>query len=156
MADTKTVEVTVTFEGKEITLKGPSDFVRSEVERLVGFESRTQQSQAQPGAAKSVVPGAAENEREFIAAKQPRGHHEIVAVLGFFMAEHGQDEFTANDMRRAYIRAHERPPKYVSQALRDARNKWDFFEQGSKRGTFRLSPHGDRFVRFDLPRKEKA
>jgi hypothetical protein len=84
--------------------------------------------------------------------KKPRGHAEIVAVLAFGLADAGTEEFTEVDVRRAYIQAGVRPPKVVAQALRDAKNKQDYIEAGKKRGTYRLSPHGDRTVRFDLPR----
>ncbi len=94
-------------------------------------------------------------EREFVSQKKPRGHGEIVAVLAFCLRESGTLEFTADDMRRAYIRASVRPPKVVSQALRDAKNKYDLIESGTKRSTFRLSSHGERTVLFDLPRSNE-
>jgi len=68
------------------------------------------------------------------------------------VTESGMNEFSEQDIRRAYLRAEVRPPKFVSQALRDAKNKFDYLESGSKRGMYRLSNHGDRTVRFDLPR----
>jgi hypothetical protein len=90
-------------------------------------------------------------ERDLIAEKRPRNQTETVAVLGFCLAENGQVEFTEVDIKRAYLRAGIRPPKVISQALRDARNKFDLIEAGTKKGTYRLSAHGDRTVRFDLP-----
>ncbi len=75
----------------------------------------------------------------------------MVAVLAFGLAESGSVEFSESDMRRAYIQAGARPPKVVAQALRDAKNKQDYLESGKKRGTYKLSSHGDRTVRFDLP-----
>jgi hypothetical protein len=53
------------------------------------------------------------------------------------------------------VRANVRPPKVISQALRDAKNSFDYLEPASKRGHFKLSHHGDRTVRFDLPRQDK-
>jgi hypothetical protein len=73
-------------------------------------------------------------------------------VLAFGLTESGTKEFTEEDVRRAYIRADVRPPKSVSQALRDAKSKFDYIATGSKRGTYRLTNHGDRTIRFDLPR----
>ncbi len=93
-------------------------------------------------------------ERELIAEKQPKGHHEIVAVLAFGLTEAGTREFTGEDIRRAYIRAGVRPPKVVAQSLRDAKNKYDYLELAGRRGKYRLTNHGDRVVRFDLPRGE--
>jgi hypothetical protein len=94
------------------------------------------------------------SEKELVAQKQPKGHGETVAVLAFCLREAGTLEFTAADMRRAYIRAGVSPPKVVAQALRDAKNKYDLIESGTKRSTFRLSPHGERTVLFDLPRSK--
>lgn len=74
-----------------------------------------------------------------------------MAVLGYYLTQNGHAEFTETDIRRAYIRAGVRPPKVIAQALRDARNKFDLIESGAKRGAYRLSAHGDRTVRFDLP-----
>jgi len=91
-------------------------------------------------------------ERELAEAKRPSGHLETVAVLAFALAQSGIEEFTEAEMRRAYLRAGIRPPKVVAQALRDAKNRMDYIEPGHKRGTYRLSQHGDRTVRFDLPR----
>ena len=87
-----------------------------------------------------------------ITAKKPKGHHEIVAVLAFCLTEAGQADFGEDEIRRAYIRADVRPPKVISQALRDAKNAHDFLESAG-RGRYRLSAHGDRTVRFDLPRR---
>ena len=87
-----------------------------------------------------------------VEAKRPKGHSETVAVLAFCLSQGGAPEFSEEDIKRAYLRAKVRPPKVVSQAIRDAKNNFDYIEAGSKRGMYRLSNHGDRTVRFDLPR----
>ncbi len=138
----KTVTVTVTEGNRRITIEGPEDFVREEVRRFTSTED---------GARTNSVAPVARIERDLIAEKRPRNQTETVAVLGFCLAENGQVEFTEVDIKRAYLRAGIRPPKVISQALRDARNKFDLIEAGTKKGTYRLSPHGDRTVRFDLP-----
>ncbi len=94
-------------------------------------------------------------EKELVLAKKPKGHPETVAVLAFALAEAGKAEFTEEDIRRAYIRADVKPPKVVGQAIRDSKNQCDFIEPGSKRGTYKLSNHGDRTVRFDLPKSSR-
>jgi hypothetical protein len=77
---------------------------------------------------------------------------EIVTVFAFFLTEQGITEFSDDDIKRCYVRAGVRPPKVIAQALRDAKNKYDLIAAGSKRGTYKLSDHGERVVRFDLPR----
>jgi hypothetical protein len=145
----KTVTVTVTVGSRRITLEGPEDFVTAEVRRFASTD-------AEPAKTSSPAPTGrtAPSEREAIAEKRPRNQTEIVAVLGFCMTESGLAEFTEADMKKAYLRAGVRPPKVIAQALRDARNKFDFIEAGTKKGTYRLSAHGDRTVRFDLPVSE--
>ncbi len=145
----KTIKVTVTIDNRRISIEGPEDFVRAEVRR---FTSPGDDGVA--GKPADNVGGAAPTERDLIAQKRPRNQTETVAVLGFCLAESGHGEFTEADIKRAYARAGVRPPKVISQALRDARNKFDLIEAGTKKGSYRLSPHGDRTVRFDLPAGE--
>jgi hypothetical protein len=147
------IEVTVTLQDKRVTIEGPEDFVRGEVQRLTNLAVSPPPSQAL-GPRTEADAGSPNNEREFIALKRPSGHAEIVAVLAYWLAQAGQQEFTAEDIRRAYARANVRPPKVIDQSLRDAKNVHDFLERGSNRGTFRLTPHGTRAVEFDMPRKD--
>lgn len=140
-------KATISMGDSKITFEGSADFVQAQVERFAGGQQRsidlgeTGRRSAQSSA-----------EKQLIAEKKPRGHHEVVTVLAFALTESGAKEFTEDDVRRAYIRADVRPPKHVSQALRDAKSKFDYVTTGSKRGTYRLTNHGDRTVRFDLPR----
>lgn len=151
------IHVKVRIGDKEVALEGPEDFVRAEVQRLTNSLVAALPSPAPPH---SSTQGTEEGERmlprterEFLALKKPSGHSEIVAVLAYFLSKNGQGQFTPEDIKRAYARAGQRPPKVVAQALRDAKRK-EYLETGSARGTFRLSAHGDRTVTFDLPGKE--
>jgi hypothetical protein len=143
-------KATISIGEKVVTFEGPRDFVEDQVARYVGFSSNQQgiAEIAPARGATEILPPS-----KLLEAKKPRGHAETVAVLAFGLAESGLAEFTESDMRRAYIQASTRPPKVVAQALRDAKNKQDYIESGKKRGTYRLSSHGDRTVRFDLPRR---
>lgn len=141
-------KATIVLGDAKITVEGPAGFVQSQIERFAGTrQGRTGESG--PDAGSLSEPST---EKQLVSDKRPRGHHEIVTVLAFALTESGTTEFTKEDVRRAYIRAGVRPPKSVSQALRDARNKFDYIAAGSKRGTYRLSNHGDSLIRFDLPR----
>jgi hypothetical protein len=151
------IEVTVTIADKQVTLAGPESFVRAEVQRLTNMiaerTSGSPHTEIRSGAA-SARNELSETERGFIAAKQPSGHAETVAVLAYFLTKNGQAEFMPDDIRRAYARAGARPPKVIAQALRDAKNLHDYLEAGTEKGTFRLSHHGERTVEFDLPKKK--
>jgi hypothetical protein len=140
------VTVTITFEDKKITMEGPEDFVRGEMDRL----TRATVSTERAGSGES-----AESEKALIQAKQPKKHHDTIAVLAFYFLQQGKAEFTPEEMRKAYIRAGVKPPKVIDQALRDANRHHDLVEPGATRGTFKLSHHGERVVRFELPREEK-
>jgi hypothetical protein len=148
------IEVTVTVGEKEVTLKGPEDFVRSEVQRITNsLAVSTSAALPVSSPSASAMEGLPSTEREFVAIKKPTGHSETVAVLAFFLTKSGHDEFTPADIRRAYARAGIRPPKVIAQALRDAKNLNDYLEAGTERGSFRLSAHGERTVEFDLPKR---
>ena len=149
----KRVEVTLTFGDRRISLEGPEEFVRAEVERLVRGPASSS-----PSVGERNVPHSGDgpaSERALLDQKLPKGHSETVAVLAFALRESGTAQFTEDDMRRAYLRAKVRPPKVVSQAIRDSRNKFDYIEPGTSKGTYRLSAHGERTVIFDLPRKKE-
>lgn len=145
------IQVTVTMGEKQVTIEGPEGFVRAEVQRLTNMAVASAANAAMPGQSESQAPTS---ERAFIAQKKPNGHAETVAVLGYFLTKAGQEEFTPEDVRRAYARAGARPPKVIAQALRDAKNIYDYLQSGTARGTFRLTPHGERTVEFDLPANE--
>jgi hypothetical protein len=150
----KTAKATIRFEDKQIIYEGPSDFV----EAMVAKHTQASKQAAKQGGldvSADIPPSTGMTERELIAAKQPHGHPETVAVLAFALTEAGTPVFTENEIRRAYIRAGVRPPKVVAQALRDTKNRYEYLEVTPNRGEYRLSNHGDRVVRFDLPRKKE-
>jgi hypothetical protein len=144
---------TITRGDAKIVFEGTAAFV----EEQVGKFASAQQIEAQPSDCGTVSerPAQGSAEKRLVVEKRPRGHHEIATVLAFVLSESGAKEFSEQDIRSAYLRADVRPPKYVSQALRDAKNKFDYITTGSKRGTYRLTNHGDRTVRFDLPRSDR-
>jgi hypothetical protein len=140
------IQITITLGSRKITINGV-------VEGLEGLSSATLRNanNREPAATPSKVI----SERDLLNEKLPRGHSEIVAVLAFALRESGLSEFTEADMRRSYLRANIRPPKSVSQAIRDARNKSEFIAAGKSKGKYRLSPYGETFVMFDMPRERK-
>jgi hypothetical protein len=145
----ETCKATIVVGDSTMTFEGSAGFVEAQVEKF----SNNRPAGASVGGGQSLAEGAQGlTEKQLILEKRPRGHCEIVTVLAFCLAESGVKEFSEEDVRRAYLRAEIRPPKYVSQALRDAKSKLDYIEAGTKRGLYRLSSHGDRTVRFDLPR----
>ena len=151
----KRVVLTVEFADRKITLEGPEDYVGSQISRLRSASADELATRALNSITGEDV-GRQHTERDLIADKKPKGHPEIAAVLAFYMTQTGTPQFSEEEMKRAYIRAGVRPPKVVAQALRDAKNKYDYLESGDAKGLYRLSNHGERVVRFDLPRPTDA
>ena len=149
----RTIIVTVTIDDRRITLEGPEPFVRTEVQRLTeSITSPTPPVSKHGGEVRGAETGAV-TEAALVATKRPGNHCETVAVLAYSLKQEGTEEFSEDDIRRAYLRARLRPPKVVSQAIRDAKNAFDYIEAGSKRGLYKLSHYGETTVVFDLPRE---
>ena len=143
------ISVTVKINDAQVTIEGPEDFVREEVRHLT---SRVAQPSAPAKDSARQGPAQGLTEAQVVEQKRPTSHFETVAVLAYCLKQGGAEEFTEDDMRKAYIRAKVRPPKVVGQAIRDAKNKFDYIEEGSSRGLYKLSHHGERTVLFDMPR----
>jgi hypothetical protein len=92
--------------------------------------------------------------KEYFDEKRPTTAVETVAVFGCYLEYfENKDEFTEDDISRAYYDARVRKPKAIGQALRDAKNLKGYLVEGSKRGRFRLSNVGENLVLHDLPKK---
>jgi len=152
------VKATITVDNKVVTFEGPQEFVDSQVAKYIGqsHSSDINMHSDSVVASSELKANAVLSEKQLVLAKNPKGHSETVAVLAFALAQSGTVEFSEEDMRKAYLRASVRPPKVVGQAIRDAKNAFDYVEAGKKRGTYKLSNHGDRTVRFDLPRRREG
>jgi hypothetical protein len=150
---TANCKATIVIGNATVTFEGPAEFVEAQVLRYAD-QSHFKQEIKNDGMVntESQQEGAPLTERELLERKRPSGHAEIATVLAFALTANGMEEFGEDDIRRAYIRAGVRPPKVVAQALRDAKSKYDYISNGSKRGVYKLTNHGDRTVRFDLPR----
>src|SRR5258708_6149660 len=143
-------KATVELGDKKITIEGPREFVEEQISRLTEASASKRTSRNYCTLDLYRDDSDTVSERELIEEKRPKGHLETVAVLAFALASTGTPEFTEEDIRRAYLRARVRPPKSVAQALRDAKNRMDYIESGSKRGIYRLSHHGDQIGRAHL------
>lgn len=144
------IDVGVTIDGRRITIDFPPELYEAAIAYL--RSSLRAQPDAESNGRARFAADRPRAERDVVTDKKPSGHAETIAVLAFCLREAGTAEFNAEEMRRAYIRAAVRPPKVVAQALRDAKNRYEYIEPGSRSGTFRLSAHGERTVLFDLPK----
>jgi hypothetical protein len=143
---------TVEWDGKKVSLEGPEEFVSAELERFRNAVVEAKVPGSQTQAADSNGEGRPTTDAAFVQLKQPADHFERIAVLAVRLAEAGSTEFTADDMRRAYLRAGIKPPKVMPQALIDTKRKKDYIEPTQTRGAYRLTTFGSDFVQFELPR----
>src|SRR5437763_546181 len=118
----ETCKATIVVGDSTMTFEGSAGFVEAQVEKFSRNGPTGALISDDPVRTPSSTQGSPE--KQLVVEKRPRGHHEIVTVLAFALTESGIKEFSEEDMRRAYIRAGIRPPKYVAQALRDAKSKF--------------------------------
>ena len=90
------VEAEVSFGDAKVILRGPQEFVTSEVTRLAGLARGTAAPPSGLGSADGQLDGrdGAGTEREFVALKSPKGHHEVCTVLAFWLTIQGASEFS--------------------------------------------------------------
>src|SRR5712692_5338776 len=126
-------KATITVDNKVVTFEGPQEFVDAQVEKYIGRMSSSDRNvhSTIDGQVSDLNTNAVLMERQYVLAKRPKGHPEIAAVLAFALTESGKAEFTAEEIRKAYLRAGVRPPKVVGQAIRDAKNLYEYMEAGS-------------------------
>jgi hypothetical protein len=147
-------KATIEIGEAKVTFEGTKEFVEEQV-KIYSLSRIRSKIDTKKNNMKSNGTDEMLSEHDLVTQKQPKGHAETVAVLAFALKVSGKEEFTEEDIRKAYIRSRVRPPKVVGQAIRDAKNAFDYIESGSERGTYKLSHHGDRTVRFDLPREQE-
>jgi hypothetical protein len=146
---------TVEWDGRKVTIEGPSDFVAKELQKFRDAAlGSSVNSTGLTGGESASLADRPMTDGAFIAQKMPKDHQEKIAVLAVRLKESGKDDFNADDIRRAYLRAGIKPPKALGQALVDAKRYKDFIEPATERGSYRLTHHGEDFVRFELPRPE--
>ena len=145
------VKATIVIGNKTVMFEGPPEFVDRQVEKYTMEMTSVLQGKQVDDASSVRTATETASERQLVSTKRPGNHSETVAALAFWLAQNGKEIFSEDDIKRAYIRADLRPPKVISQAIRDAKNNFDFVEPGPERGTWRLTNHGERTVRHDLP-----
>src|SRR6516164_2221073 len=128
-----TAKLSVTMANTVATFEGPPGFVEAQISKYIAGISSSDSHAHSDGQVSSSESGMHSREKELLLAKRPAGHSETVAVLAFALMQAGVSEFTEKDMREAYIRAGVRPPKVVGQAIRDAKNVFDYLDRAGKR-----------------------
>ncbi|HDD43607.1 MAG TPA: hypothetical protein ENG63_01920 [Candidatus Desulfofervidus auxilii] len=90
---------------------------------------------------------------EFYQQKNPRSHLKTITVFAYYLKHfEGKEEFSQTDLRQCYQALGLTPPKVLTQAIRDVRSRYKYFNKGSKRGYYTISPLGEKFVEEELPK----
>ncbi|MCD6319641.1 MAG: hypothetical protein J7M03_03060 [Candidatus Desulfofervidaceae bacterium] len=141
--------VAVSLEDIDIEIEGSESFVKAEWEKLrdqlfIYLQSKIGEH----------LPATPVNKlAEFYQQKKPRGHLKTVTVFGYYLKHfEGKEEFSQADLRRCYDQLGLAPPKVLAQSIRDVRSRYKFFDKGSKRGYYKISSLGEKFVETELPK----
>ncbi len=136
-------ETTLEIEGSEDFVKEEWNYIKEQVlSHLKGAFG-----------AKAYIQEKKDKLVEFYNKKRPRGHLKTVTVFGYYL-KHFEDkeEFNEDDLMQCYNRLGLTPPKVLSQSIRDVRSRHKYFDKGSKRGFYKISPLGERFVEEQMPK----
>lgn len=141
--------VAISLEDVDVEIEGSEDFVKAEWEKLrdqLFIYLQNKIGKPLPTIQPSKL-------LEFYQQKHPRGHLKTVTVFAYYLKHfEGKEEFSQADLHRCYERLGLTPPKALAQSIRDVRSRYKFFDKGSKRGYYKISPLGEKFVETELPK----
>jgi len=141
--------VAISLEDVVIEIEGSEDFVKAEWEKI--REQLFIYLQNKIG--KFLPKISASKLAEFYQQKKPRGHLKTTTVFAYYLKHfEGKEEFSQADLHRCYEQLGLAPPKVLAQSIRDVRSRYKFFDKGSKRGYYKISSLGEKFVETELPK----
>jgi hypothetical protein len=137
-----------TTEDVTIELKGSEEFVERQIRF---FKHYLTESGNGDGAVAAPENGARTSLAEFFAehaTKEGRGAiQEALLLFGFYLQEiEGQPEFSIEQIGGCFGVVGRPPPKNLHHAVGTLKRKQGWFEEGSKRGLYRVSAEGRRKV----------
>jgi len=142
-----TEETLLKFASKDVTieLQGTEDFVERQVRFFRHYLSEA-----------SETPSAKEPERPALAdffqshaSRAGRGAiQEALLIFGYYLQEvEGKPEFSIDQLGSCFGVVGRPPPKNLHHAVGTLKRKHKWFEEGSKRGLYRVSEKGRRLLR---------
>jgi hypothetical protein len=94
---------------------------------------------------------------EFYKQKKPKGHNETVVVFAYWLTKkEKKEEFKTREIATCFSDAGVPKPKNITQHMKMVSSgKKAFLMKGSKKGLWKLTITGEKFVEKELPRKGK-
>lgn len=172
MAEAK---IEVNIEGERFNIEGPETFVREGFDflknelmpHLMGEVKEKPAKKVRPVPKKRVAKPEVEEERaklaekadkellKFYNEKRPKSQIAKVTVFAYYLKHFkGKEEFATKDIKGFYEALRLPLPKKYSQAIWDASSKRGFVTKTEKKGVYRITEAGERFVEEKLPKKK--
>jgi hypothetical protein len=146
----ETTRIGISFEDVTLEIEGREAFVKSEWEKIK--EHLWPYLRTKLGKEVSLRPKLTKL-TEFYQAKRPHGHLKTVTLFGYYLKHfEGRQEFSQADLRCCYDALKLSLPKVLGQSIRDVRSRYKYFDKGSKRGYYKISSLGEKFVETQLPK----
>jgi hypothetical protein len=152
-------ETVLKFTTKDVTieLQGSEDFVERQIRFFRHYLENGQAAQA--GAAAEAAPAAGGGRPSLAtffgerASRAGRGAiQEALLLFGYFLQDvQGQPEFSIEQIGGCFGVVGRPMPKNLHHAVGTLKRKHKWFEEGSKRGFYRLSEKGRKLVRPAAP-----
>ena len=147
-------ETLLRFTTQDVTieLKGSEDFVERQIRFFKHYLTEGGNGHAEGnGAAKDAEQAARPSLAEFFAErarKEGRGAiQEALLLFGYYLQEvEGQPEFSIEQIGGCFGVVGRPPPSNLHHAVGTLKRKQGWFEEGSKRGLYRVSAEGRRRV----------
>jgi hypothetical protein len=91
---------------------------------------------------------------EFYKTKKPKKDVEVVATVGYYLTFHDKkDEFANKDIKNATNQIGHKIANIAHTLKKAAKGKKAYLVKGDKRGSWKITTEGKRFVENELPRK---
>ena len=90
---------------------------------------------------------------EFAQQKKPKSAQDAALIIAYYLYKYeGQEEFTADDIKKRWVETKVKPPKNFSQTIIDCARKKNWFERTKSR-KYRITEHGIYTVENQFPKR---
>lgn len=91
---------------------------------------------------------------EFSQQKKPKSAQDAALIIAYYLYKYeGQEEFTADDLKKRWVETKVKPPKNIGQTIIDCAGRKRWFER-TQPGKYRITEHGIYAVENLFPKKK--
>jgi hypothetical protein len=158
MTDDDRVRMRVKRGTWEFEVEGPRNYVEEQIARAKAEMEATPEVAAlgEPSSSAAVDRGRSIRLKDFVASKAPRSHIESAATIAVWAKDNaGVPAVGGTELDRLYKEAELKRPADALHILQRAASERSWFELAGE-GKYRLTPAGEDFVEYDLPKKKPA